>query len=141
MTDATLTPEALESLRLSRGVALENLRFYECLYDDLEDTVERDKIGRAMAQKQSFIGAVDAILKNHDVSVPRPPSITPVSDCEDILKDIETGEHLEHEERFCSAVEACINVIDDKLTTELLDHHLRAAEIAMSAIKATSLKI
>ena len=141
MTEATLTPGALESLRLSRGVALENLRFYECLYDDLEDTVERDKIGRAMAQKQSFIGAIDAILKNHDVSVPQSPPITPVSDCGDILKDIETGEHLEHEERFCSAVQSCMAVIDDVLTIELLNHHLRAAQIAMAAIKATSLKI
>ena len=141
MTEAPLGPKALKSLRASRGVALDNLRFYECLYDDLEEGVERDKIGRAMAQKQSFIGAVDAILNNHDVSAPQSPAITPVNNCGDILKDIETGEHLRHEERFFSALQGCVTDIDDEVTVELLNHHLRAAEIALSEIKATSLKI
>ena len=141
MTEATLTPKALESLRVCRGVALDNLRFYECLYDDLEQTLERDKIGRAMAQKQSFIGAVDAILNNHDVAVPQSPTITPINEYGNILKDIETGDHLELEERFCATVQICIDDVNDELTTELLTHHLKAAEIALSAIKATSLKI
>lgn len=141
MTKANLENEVLDKLKTCRSIALDNLKFYECLYDSLEDSSERDNIGRAMAQKHSFVGAVDAILNNHAIDVPDTSITAPANDCRDVLKDIETGEHLEQEERFYGAVQACIHVVSDNLTIDLLKHHLEAAELALATIEATSLKI
>lgn len=142
MTEAPLTSESLNCLKVCRGVAIDNLRFYEKIYDGLgEGTTERDSIGRAMAQKQSFIGAVDAILSNHDIEMSIVPVTTPADGNADILGGVEPGEHLEQEERFCSALQSCIDKADDDLTIELLNHHFEAAKIAVTALKSTSLKI
>ena len=142
MTQAPLTSETLSCLKLCRGVAIDNLRFYEKLYDGLdEDTTERDSIGQALAQKQSFIGAANAILNNHDIDVASVPLTEPL-DCDgDVLKEIETGEHLKQEERFCSALQSCTDLVDDEIISELLEHHFEAAKIAVAALKSTSLKI
>ena len=141
MAQPTLTAQTLNCLVASRDIALDNVRFYERLYDDLEDTVERDNIGRAMAQKHSFIGAVEAILTNHDMAVDK-VSITPTRESRDgVLECIDSGEHLLHEERFYASLESCVEGVEDDLTTELLNHHMKAAELAVSAIKASSLNI
>jgi len=141
MTEALLTPIALSKLKKSRSVALENLKFYECLYDGLDESSERETIGQAMAQKQSYIGAVAAILKNHEVIVSDSPAAAPSGVDKETSAEIETGEHLIQEEHFTSAIKSCLADIDDKLTIELLSDHLNAAEIAVSTIKSTSLKI
>lgn len=136
-----MTATALRKLKASRLVAMDNLEFYELLYDDMEDTVERDNIGRAMAQKQSYIGAIEAILKNHEISV-LGRTISALADDEgDVLQDTEAGEHLTQEERFYASVQACMSEIEDELTVELLNNHLKAAELAVTTIKATSLII
>ena len=141
MAEASLTPNTLNKLRESRRVALDNLKFYECLYDDMEDSPDRTSIGQAMAQKQSYIGAVDAILKNHDVSVLDVPLTPPANDCKDILSEVEVGEHLAQEQRFYNVLLSCMDTLEDELTTQLLSDHLEAAELAVKAIKETSLKI
>jgi len=100
VVEASLTTKTLNRLRESRRVALDNLKFYECLYYDMEDSPDRTSIGQAMAQKQSYIGAVDAILKNHDISVLDTPLNPPANDCTDILSGVEMGDHLAQEERY-----------------------------------------
>ena len=141
MVEASLTTKTLNRLRESRRVALDNLKFYECLYDDMEDSPDRTSIGQAMAQKQSYIGAVDAILKNHDISVLDTPLNPPANDCADLLGEVEMGDHLAQEERFCNVLLSCMDTSEDELTTQLLSDHLKAAELAVQAIKETSLKI
>lgn len=141
MTEATLKTETLDCLIECRDIALNNLKFYEGLYDDLKDTVERDNIGSAMEQKHAFIGAVTAILKNHDVVVARAEFRPSDVNSGDGAKDIVAGQHLVLEERFYSALETCLSGVECELTVELFNHHLRAAELAVAAIKATSLKI
>ena len=141
MTEAVLKPRALRELRSSSIVALENLEFYKRLYDDMEVTPERDAIGQAMAQKQSYIGAIEAILNNHEISIPDRPISPAANDSKNVLRDTDTGEHLSQEERFAVAVMACLAEVDDKLTVDLLNHHLKAAEIAVATIKSSSLKI
>jgi len=141
VVEASLTTKTLNRLRESRRVALDNLKFYECLYDDMEDSPDRTSIGQAMAQKQSYIGAVDAILKNHDISVLDTPLNPPANDCADLLGEVEMGDHLAQEERFCNVLLSCMDTSEDELTTQLLSDHLKAAELAVQAIKETSLKI
>ena len=141
MTEPFLSPLGLNKFEKSRDVAIENLTFYACLFDSLEEGLERDSIGQAMAQKQAFIGAVEAILTNHEVSFSEAPPAKAANDCSKVLGDIDLGDHLAQETKFHAAVKGCRAEVDDELTLELLNHHMKAADLAVSAIKATSLKI
>ncbi len=140
MTDANLDKQTLGRLKTCRSVALDNLWFYNCLYDDMGACTDRERIGRAMAQKQSFIGAVDAILANHGIDLKKPET-DPANDCRDMPQQISPGDHLEQETGFHHALQDCLSCVNDTLTEDLLNHHLKAAELAMTAIKSTSLKI
>ncbi|WP_026941792.1 hypothetical protein [Hellea balneolensis] len=120
---------------------MENLEFYSCLYDGLDNTSEKDHVGQAMAQKQSFIGAVEAILQNHGINLSAGNNSSDEEDCEDVLQDPELGEHLIQENRFSEAVKSCIGLLDDEVTIGVLNDHLDAAELAVTSIKSTSLKI
>jgi len=94
-----------------------------------------------MVQKQSFIGAVEAILKNHGLEISELERSDLENDCDEILQDPELGEHLTQERRFSQVLKSCIAMINDELTTSLLQDHLNAAELAVASIKSTSLKI
>ena len=99
-------------------------------------------VGRAMAQKQDFISAVEVILKNYR---PKPgiipeffaanDSAVPCSSAGESLRQ------LEHEALFRDALALCLDKSDDNMLSELLSHHLEAADIAVSAIKSTSLNL
>lgn len=141
MTSPSLTDNALSKLQLARDIAIENLEFYTCLYDGLEKVSEKEHLGQAMVQKQSFIGAVEAILKNHGLEISELERSDLENDCDEILQDPELGEHLSQEHRFSQVLESCIAIINDELTTSLLQDHLNAAELAVASIKSTSLKI
>ena len=110
MTEASLDKKTLLELKNSRSLAVENLAFYNCLYDDLKEGPSRDAIGSAMAQKQSFIGAIDAILKNHDIDPIEPEKYQAANDCQDTL-NIEVGHHLKQEEAFQKALSDCFIII------------------------------
>lgn len=142
MTRAPLSAESLVGLTICRGVAIASFNLYEEIYDQLdEDTVERESVGRAMAQKTSFIGAVDAILSNHTEEVPKTPVFKPGYHGNSILDEVSPGEHLAQERRFLDALNHCIDTVEDDLTIDMLKDHLEAAKIAVSVLKATSLKI
>lgn len=141
MTEAALKPKALSKLKASYTAALDNLDFYKRLYDEMADMPERDAIGQTMAQKQSYIEAVEAILKNHEVFVLKRPISLRASDTACVVKDTEAGEYLVQEDRFYATVQEAISEIEDELTIDLLNHHLKAAELAVATIKATSLII
>ncbi len=140
MTSPKLSIEALSHIRLSRKIAIENLDFYTCLYDSLESSSEKDHVGQAMVQKQSFIEAIEAILQNHGINLSEDDFDTEV-DCGESLQDPELGEHLMQETRFTEIIQKCVTLTDDELTIGLLNDHLKAAELAVTSIKSTSLKI
>ena len=141
MTTARLPDVALKKLKASHSIAVGNLEFYTCLYDALDNAPEREHVGQAMAQKQSFMGAVEAILQNHGVDVLDNSKPLAGDDCDSILEDPELGEHLVQEDMFSKALEGCITSLEDELTIGLLKDHLKAAELAVASIKSTSLKI
>lgn len=138
MTDAVLSPDVLKCLELCRSTAVENLAFYECLYDSLQDSNDRDAIGQAMVQKQSFLGAMDAIFNNHGMTYHGEKA---ANDCNEVLDITARGEHLNQEKSFQNALKAALSECDDEQLVDLLNDHYAAAELAFSAIKATSLKL
>lgn len=142
MTDADLTTKTLNALEDCRLTALDNISFYESFYDALEDGSDKEVMGRVMAQKQSFVGAVDAVLSNHEINPDEPLQNMPANDCDNIIENSsELGQHLKQEAKFQAALAKCISLTSDEVLEALLNHHLEAAEIALNAIKSTSLKI
>lgn len=115
--------------------------FYECLYDSLEDSADRDTIGRALAQKHAFVSAADAILKNHDVRKSKMANIVAANDCIDFDAKAFGGEHLKQENMFQSSLSKCLATCLDNNVSELIEHHLSAAKIGLAAVKSTSLKL
>lgn len=95
----------------------------------------------AMTQKEAFLGAIDAILNNHNVSVANGRWQDAEYSCDDIMSAENSGYHLEQEEAFQTAIQGCITATNDEPLSELLSHHLEAADIALTAIKASSLKL
>lgn len=93
-----------------------------------------------MVQKQSFIEAIEAILQNHGINLSEDNFDTEV-DCGESLQDPQLGEHLMQETRFTEIIQKCVTLTDDELTIGLLNDHLKAAELAVTSIKSTSLKI
>lgn len=142
MTEADLTTKTLNALEDCRSTALNNISFYESFYDELDDGPDKDVMGRVMAQKQSFVGAVDAVLSNHEINSDETQQNKPANDCDSIIEcGSELGQHLKQEVKFQAALEKCISLTNDEVLEDLLNHHLEAAEIAITAIKSTSLKI
>lgn len=99
-------------------------------------------IGRAMAQKQDFISAVDVVLNSYEIEDSQKQVSVAANDHSH--SDINTSEdlsHLEQEELFKDALSQCLKDTEDEALHELLSHHLEASELAVNAIKSTSLKL
>ena len=141
MTEPCLTRHSLVCLERCYEMAAESFTYYECLYDEADDSPDRDILGRAMAQKQDFMSATAAIFKNHDFKSSKLDAPVPANDCRQTLKGKSDGAHLEHEESFLDTMRDCMLTIHDDTISELLEHHLDAAQIALKAIKGSSLKI
>lgn len=141
MTDPNLGNQTLSALEACRVIALENIAFYKRVYDDIKKSPDRDAMGRAMGQKHSFVGSVEAILTNHGISFENTNALKPANDCNQTLRSPHSGRYLEREEAFKMSLENCLKVTNDELLIELLQDHLEAADIEMAAIKATSLKL
>lgn len=94
-----------------------------------------------MAQKQAFLSAIDAVMANHGIDLGKTAKPDAANDCEDAGEYTEIGEHLKQEERFRSALLKCRDVADDDILAGVLSDHLEAAEIAVAALKSTSLKL
>jgi hypothetical protein len=140
MTSDTISPRHLSHLALCRLIARENLDYYEGVFESLSNGPDRDMIGRAMAQKQDFISAADVLLNAHESEAAQAQTSQAANDhrrtsAEDGLR------HLEHEEHFKDALSECLDKTDDEALRELLSHHLDASELAVNAIKTTSLKL
>ena len=143
MADRSLKIRTLESLALCRSIAQDNLNYYEGIFDAINGGADRDLIGRAMAQKQDFISAVDVILKKHKNTEAQIHIGVVANDRKDIIDERHLADirQLEHEELFEEALAKCLAETDDEALSELLSHHLTAAHLAVSAIKSSSLKL
>jgi hypothetical protein len=142
MSDAGLNRNILDALGVCRLTAEENLLFYQGYYDATDDGPDRETIGRVMAQKQSFIDAIDAVLSNHEIDCAKLKHLEAANDClsADLDEIASLGQHLNQEASFQQAVEHCIDISSDAGLEELLHHHLEAADIALKALKTSSLK-
>ena len=141
MVDATLSLRTLRALKMCRLVALDNLSFYEGAYYATDPGPDKDAIGRAMAQKQAFLSAIDAIMMNHGVDLKNHTRSSAANDYNDDSIWTEVGEHLKQEEKFQDALLNCLDNSDDEILTAVIEDHLEAADIAVTALKATSLKL
>lgn len=141
MSKDTLNRTVLSKLDAATLVAHRNLEFYERIYDALIDSRNRDIVGQAMAQKRTFVDAMTLVMKNnkysttpaataaHKMGVPKadaPPTV---------------GHYLIEEDAFRAVLTDCLTLNLDEELSELLIHHMEAANIAVEAIKSTSLKI
>ncbi len=142
MSDKNSNRQVINSLARCRSVARENLNFYEAIFESIKDGSDRDMIGRAMAQKQDFISAVDVVLNSYEIEKSRKQASVAANDhSHSEIKTSEDIRQLEQEVLFKDALSHCLNQTDDEALRELLSHHLEASELAVSAIKSTSLKL
>jgi len=142
VSDINFSPWVSNHLARCRSVARENLIYYETIFESIKEGPDKDMIGRALAQKQDFISAVDVVLNAYEVDESQTQvtwaandhSYSEIINCEDLRL-------LKQEELFKDTLSQCLNHMDNEGLRELLSHHLEASELAVSAIKSTSLKL
>lgn len=159
MTQDRLSQNILRQIDKCSVIACKNLAFYENIYDVLIESDDRDIIGQAMAQKRSFVDAMQTILKSHHYAA------TPISyndnsniKCGEndragsdkahlnkplsgVPEHAEQSQYIVEEELFTAAVSECLTLTFDQEFSDLLLHHLDAAQLASEAIKSSSLKL
>jgi len=137
-----MTPETLKKLALCQTIARDNLSYYGSIFDTIREGADRDMVGRAMAQKQDFISAVEVILNKCRAGSGKDLELLAANDSGAPSVDAaEELRQLEHEAMFRDALASCLEKSQDDALSELLSHHIEAAEIAVSAIKSTSLNL
>lgn len=139
MSQDRLSLDILRQIDKCALIAHDNLVYYENVYDVLEDSDDRDIIGQAMAQKRSFVDAMQVVLKSHDyIATTAPNNSQAAKTCSD---NAEQSQYIVQEDSFTAAMSECLTLIRDQEFSELLLHHLNAAQLASEAIKSSSLKL
>jgi len=125
-----------------RRVALENLNFYEPIYDQVPRDDDRAIIGGAMAQKRAFIEATEAIISSQDAEAEKLSTRDvkvaglPQSENNPNLRETKRFWKMiyDHEARFISALVRTHDQIKDKTTRDVLNHHIKACQLALDAM-------
>lgn len=139
MSQDRLSLDILRQIDKCSLIASRNLVYYENVYDKLEDSDDRDIIGQAMAQKRSFVDAMQVVLNSHDYPATTAPNNRQTDETgADYTRQ---SQYIVQEDLFTSAMSECLTLIGDQEFSDLLLHHLNAAHLASEAIKSSSLKL
>lgn len=141
MSDPDLTAADISYLSDCRLIASENYAFYEKMYDMITPHVDKDILGRVMAQKKDFIDAVTMLVSSFgqttSISGPRTQELVLSLPANDVKpgsnQDLNAMINL-HETRFDKAMRLTLEQVKDEMTLEVLKHHRDAATIANLAM-------
>lgn len=142
MSAHDLTPEDMSYLGDCRLIAAENYAFYERIYTAKSFLVDKEIVGRVMAQKKDFIDAISSLMENTEIE----DVATEVPETQDLVLTLPSNDQfvldtdslhkfvLSHEDKFDQALRRTLENVSCGSIKELLGHHLEAARLALQAL-------